>query len=74
MLILLQINHISSDEPEIVYEGYYEIKDTSIFSWSLIARVEHDHWLHGSIHRLPPNSQADYLIHIILHIVDFLRL
>ncbi len=32
LVILLQVNPVSDDEPEIVYEGYYETKDTSIFA------------------------------------------
>jgi hypothetical protein len=46
LVILLQINPASSDEPEIIYEGYYETEDISIFAcfssrhWtlSLVAR------------------------------------
>jgi hypothetical protein len=34
LVILLQVNPASGDEPEIVCEGYYETKDTSIFAWS----------------------------------------
>jgi hypothetical protein len=32
LVILLQVNPASSDEPEIVCEGYYETEDTSIFA------------------------------------------
>jgi hypothetical protein len=30
--------------------------------------------LHSSIRQLSPNSKADYLVHIIWHIVNFLQL
>jgi hypothetical protein len=40
---------IFCDEPKIVSEDFYEIKDTSIFTWSLIFGVEHYCWLHGLI-------------------------
>jgi hypothetical protein len=49
-MILLQINPIFGDELEIVYEGYYETKNTSIFAWFLILGIEHYCWLHGPIH------------------------
>jgi hypothetical protein len=32
LVILLQIDPASGDEPEIVYEGCYEIENTSIFA------------------------------------------
>jgi len=51
LMILLQVDPTSSDKPEIVYEGFYEIKDTSIFTWSLILGVGHYHWLCNLIHR-----------------------
>jgi hypothetical protein len=62
---LLQVDPASGDEPEIVYEGYYETEDTSIFAWSLVPGVGHYRWLHGSIRRLLPNSKADYLVRTI---------
>jgi hypothetical protein len=71
-MILLQVNPTSSDEPKIVYESCYENEDTYIFAWSLILNVGHYHWLHGSIHWLPPYSKANYLVHTIWHILDFL--
>ncbi len=40
-MILLQVDLISGDESEIVYEGCYEIEDTSIFTWSLVFDVGH---------------------------------
>ncbi len=39
LVILLQINLASSDEPETVCEGFYEIEDTSIFAWFSIPDV-----------------------------------
>jgi hypothetical protein len=48
-MISLQINPISDDEPETIYEGCYETKETSIFAWSSIPDVGHYHWLHGPI-------------------------
>jgi len=65
LVILLQVDPASSDEPEIVYEGCYEIEDTSIFAWSSIPSVGHYRWLHGLICRLPPNSKVDYLVRTI---------
>ncbi len=32
LVILLQVDLVSGDEPEIVCEGYYETEDTSIFA------------------------------------------
>jgi hypothetical protein len=40
-VIMLQINLISSDEPEIICESFYEIKDISIFAWSSIPSFGH---------------------------------
>ncbi len=74
MVILLQVDPASGDEPEIVYEGCYETEDTSIFTWSSVPGVGHYRWLHGPIRRLPPNSKANYLIHTIRRILDFLQL
>jgi hypothetical protein len=65
LMILLQVNPASDDEPEIVCECCYETKDTSIFAWSSIFDVGHYHWLRGPIYRLPPNSKVDYLVHTI---------
>jgi hypothetical protein len=72
LVILLQVDLISGDEPKTIYEGYYETKDTSIFAWSLIPNVGHYCWLCGSIRRLPLNNKADYLVRTIQHILDFL--
>jgi len=74
LVILLQVDLASGDEPETVCEGYYETKDTSIFTWSSIPGVGHYRWLRDPIRRLPPNSKADYLVHTIRHILDFLQL
>jgi hypothetical protein len=65
LMILLQIDPTSDDEPKTVCEGCYEIEDTSIFAWSLVPSVGHYRWLHSSIRQLSPNSKADYLVHII---------
>ncbi len=72
LVILLQINPASSDEYEIIYEGYYEIEDTSIFSWSSVPDVGHYRWLCGPIRQLPLNSKADYLVRTICRILNFL--
>jgi len=53
LVILLQINLVSGDGLKIIYKVFYEIEDTSIFAWSLIPNVGHDHWLCSSICRLP---------------------
>jgi hypothetical protein len=74
LVILLQVDPASGDEPETVCEGCYETEDTSIFVWSSVPGVAHYHWLRGSIRRLPPNSKADYLVRTIRRILDFLQL
>jgi hypothetical protein len=74
LVILLQVDLASSDELEIVYEDYYETKDNFIFAWSSILGIGHYHWLQCLIRRLPPNSKADYLVHTIRHILNFLQL
>jgi len=71
-VILLQVNLASSDKPETVCEGCYEIEDTSIFAWSSIPNVGHYRWLCGPTRRLPPNSKANYLVRTIRRILDFL--
>ncbi len=73
-MILLQVNLTSGDEPETVCEGCYETKDTSIFAWSSVPDVGHYRWLRGPIRRLLPNSKANYLVHTIRRILDFLQL
>jgi hypothetical protein len=46
---LLQVDLASGDEFEIIYEGFYETENTSIFAWSSILSIGHYLWLHGSI-------------------------
>jgi hypothetical protein len=41
LVILLQVDLVSGDEPETVCEGYYETKDTSIFVWSSVPGIGH---------------------------------
>jgi len=72
LVILLQVDPASGDEPETVCEGCYEIEDISIFAWSSVPDVGHYRWLRGPIRRLPPNSKADYLVRTIRRILDFL--
>jgi len=43
LVILLQIDPASSDEPYTVCESCYEIENTSIFAWSSIPDVGHYH-------------------------------
>jgi hypothetical protein len=74
LVILLQVDLASGDEPETVCEGCYETEDTSIFAWSSVPGISHYRWLHGPICRLPPNSKADYLVRTIRRILDFLQL
>jgi hypothetical protein len=73
-VVLLQVDLAFGDEPEIVYEGCYKTKDTSIFTWFSVPNVGHYRWLRNPICQLPPNSKADYLIRIIRRILDFLQL
>jgi hypothetical protein len=72
LVILLQVDPASGDEPEIVYEGCYETENTSIFAWSSVPGVGHYRWLRGPIRRLPSNSKADYLVRTIRRILYFL--
>ncbi len=72
LVILLQIDLAFSDEPKIVYEGYYETKNTSIFTQSSILDIGHYRWLRGLICWLPLNSKLDYLVRTIQRILDFL--
>ncbi len=74
LVILLQVDPASSDEPETVCEGCYETEDTSIFAWSSVLDVGHYRWLRGPIRQLLPNSKADYLVRTIRRILDFLQL
>jgi hypothetical protein len=72
MVILLQIDPASGDEPKTIHESYYEIKDTFIFAWSSILGVGHYRWLCGLIRRLFLNNKTDYLVCTIRRILDFL--
>jgi len=72
LVILLQVDPTSGDELETVYEGCYKIKESSIFAWSSILNIRHYHWLRSLIHRLFFNNNADYLVHTIRCILDFL--
>jgi hypothetical protein len=45
LVILLQVDLVFGDEPEIVYKGCYETKDTFIFTWFSILSIGHYHWL-----------------------------
>jgi hypothetical protein len=74
LVILLQVDPASGDEPEIVCEGCYETEDTSIFAWPSVPGVGHYRWLRGPIRRLSPNSKANYLVRTIRRILDFLQL
>jgi hypothetical protein len=58
LVILLQVDPASGDEPETICEGCYETKDIFIFAWSLVPGVGHYRWLCSSIRRLPPNNKA----------------
>jgi len=40
-VILLQVDLVSGNELEIIYEGCYEIEDTFIFAWFSILDVRH---------------------------------
>ncbi len=40
LVILLQVDSDSSDEPKFVYEGFYEIEKTSIFAQSSIPMLD----------------------------------
>jgi hypothetical protein len=72
LVILLQVNLASGNEYEIVCEGFYKTKNTSIFAWSSILGVGHYHWLCSPICQLLLNSKADYLVRTIRNILDFL--
>ncbi len=73
-MILLQVDPASGDKPETICEGCYDTENTSIFAWFSVPGVGHYRWLRGSIHRLPPNNKADYLVRTIRRILDFLQL
>jgi hypothetical protein len=73
-VILLQVDLVFGDEAETIYEGCYETEDISIFAWSSVPNIGHYRWLHNPIYQLPLNSKADYLVHTIQRILDFLQL
>jgi hypothetical protein len=72
LVILLQIDLASDDEPEIIYDGCYETENIFIFEWSSIFSVGHYNWLHGLIRRLLFNNKANYLVRTIRQFLDFL--
>jgi hypothetical protein len=72
LVILLQVDPIYDDELEIICEGFYETKNTSIFAWFSIPSVGHYHWLRDPICQLPPNSKSNYLVCTIRRILDFM--
>jgi hypothetical protein len=41
LVIFLQVDPASNDEPKIVCEGCYKTEDTSIFAWSSIPGIGH---------------------------------
>ncbi len=49
LVILLQVDPASGDEPKIVYEGCYEIENTFIYAWSSIPGARQYRWLNDSI-------------------------
>jgi hypothetical protein len=71
-VILLQVDLVSGDEPETVYERCYKTENISIFAWFSILGVGHYRWLRGPIRQLPSNSKANYLVCTIRRILDFL--
>jgi hypothetical protein len=56
LVILLQVDLASSDEPKIVCEGFHETKETFIFTWFSILGVRHYCWLCSPIHQLLFNN------------------
>ncbi len=74
LVILLQVNPTFGDEPETICEGCYKTDNISIFAWSSIPSIGHYCWLCGLIHQLPFNSEVDYLVYTIQHILIFLQL
>jgi hypothetical protein len=65
LVILLQVDPASRDEPKTICEDCYETEDISILAWFLVLGIGHHRWLHGPICRLPLNSQVDYLVRAI---------
>jgi hypothetical protein len=58
LVILLQVDPVSGDELESIYEGCFKSKNTFIFAWSSIPGVGHYRWLYNLIHQLPFNSKG----------------
>jgi hypothetical protein len=50
LVILLQVNPASGNEPKTIYNFFYEIENTLIFAWFSIPDVGHYHWLHSLIY------------------------
>jgi hypothetical protein len=65
LVILLQVDPVSGDEPETIYEGYYRIKDIFIFAWFSILGIGHYRWLRGLIHQLLLYSKVNCLVRTI---------
>jgi hypothetical protein len=40
LVVLLQVDPTSGDEPKTVCENFYEIENISIFAWSLILSMD----------------------------------
>jgi hypothetical protein len=74
LVILLQVDPASGDEPETICEGYYKTEDTFIFAWSSVPGLGHYRWLRGPIRQMPPNSKVDYLVRTIRRILFLLQL
>jgi hypothetical protein len=74
LVILLQVDPIYGDEPEIICECCYKTEDIFIFTWSLVLGIGHYRWLCGPICRLPLNSKVDYLVRTIRRILNFQQL
>jgi hypothetical protein len=74
LVIVLQVDPTSGDEPETVCEGCYETENISIFTWSSIPGIGYYRWLCGLIYWLPFNNKTDYLVRTIWQILDFLQL
>jgi len=49
LVILLQVDPASGDEPETVCEGCYETEDTSIFAWSSVPGVGCEPYRHHHV-------------------------
>jgi hypothetical protein len=59
---------------KLFVKRFYEIENTSIFAWSSILGVGHYSCFYSLICRLPLNSLANYLVHTIWCIINFLQL